>query len=50
MVALRYVGDLTEREIAADLRISEGAVSASLTKARRRLGELLTDHEEASRT
>ncbi|MCC5951148.1 MAG: sigma-70 family RNA polymerase sigma factor [Acidimicrobiia bacterium] len=37
VVALRYFADLSEREIAAVLDLSEGGVSASLVKARRRL-------------
>lgn len=48
VISLRYVADLTEAEIARDLAVSEGAVSASLTKARRRLGEMLTDHREVT--
>jgi RNA polymerase sigma factor (sigma-70 family) len=43
-VALRYLADLTEAEIATVMRISEGAVSATLTRARRELAASLTDH------
>ncbi len=50
VIALRYVDDLTEANIAAGLGISEGAVSASLTKARRRLGEILDTQDEVTRT
>lgn len=46
VIALRYIGDLTESDIASCLGVSEGAVSASLTKARRRLGEMLADTRE----
>lgn len=42
-VALRYVLDLTEREVAATMGISRGAASASLTSARRTLHEVLAD-------
>jgi DNA-directed RNA polymerase specialized sigma24 family protein len=45
---LRYVGDLTERDVADVLGISEGAVSAALVGARRRLSEQLTDRQESS--
>jgi RNA polymerase sigma factor (sigma-70 family) len=47
-IVLRYVGDLTEREVATVLGISEGAASNALTAARRRLADQLTDREEAS--
>lgn len=40
-VALRYVLDLTEREVATTMGISRGAASASLTSARRALQEAL---------
>jgi RNA polymerase sigma factor (sigma-70 family) len=43
-VAFRYLADLTEAEIATVMRISEGAVSATLTRARRELAASLTDH------
>ncbi len=46
VIALRYIGDLTEADVAASLGISEGAVSASLTKARRRLADVLAAQRE----
>jgi DNA-directed RNA polymerase specialized sigma24 family protein len=46
-IVLRYVGDLTERDVAGVLGISEGAASAALVAARRRLAEQLTDRKEA---
>jgi RNA polymerase sigma-70 factor (ECF subfamily) len=46
VIALRYVADCTEAETAAALGISEGAASATLAKARRRLaGQLGADQE-----
>ncbi len=49
-VALRYVLDLTERDVAATMGISRGAASATLTAARKRLheaiGEPVTDPTE----
>lgn len=47
-VVLRYVGDLTERDVAGVLGISEGAASAALVAGRRRLAERLTDRKEAN--
>lgn len=47
-IVLRYVGDLTERDVAGVLGISEGAASAALVAARRRLAEELTDRKEAN--
>jgi len=41
VIALRYLADYTEAGTAAALGISEGATSASLAKARRRLAEAL---------
>ena len=41
VVVLRYVADLREREVAAALGISEGAASAALVAARRRLARTL---------
>jgi len=40
-VALRYVLDLTERDVAATMGISRGAASATLTAARKRLHEAI---------
>ena len=42
-IAFRYVADLTEAEIATVMSITEGAVSATLTRARRHLAECLTN-------
>jgi RNA polymerase sigma-70 factor, ECF subfamily len=47
-IVLRYVGDLTERDVAGVLGISEGAASAALVAARRRLAEQVTDRKEAN--
>lgn len=41
VVVLRYVADLRERDVAAVLGISEGAASAALVTARRRLAKAL---------
>lgn len=41
VVALRYVEDLTTRQIADTLDIAEGTVRATLTQARERLGRRL---------
>src|SRR5262245_5551320 len=46
-IVLRYVGDLTEREVATVLGVSEGAASHALASARRRLADDLNDREEA---
>lgn len=42
-IALRYVSGLTEGEVAAAMGVSEGSASATLSKARRRLAEVLSD-------
>jgi DNA-directed RNA polymerase specialized sigma24 family protein len=42
-VALRYIADLSEGEVAAVMGITRGTAAATLHKARKRLGELLTD-------
>jgi DNA-directed RNA polymerase specialized sigma24 family protein len=47
-IVLRYVGDLTERDVASVLGISEGAASAPLVAAHRRLAEQVADRKEAS--
>lgn len=44
MVALRFVGDFTEPQIAEALGVSRGTVASTLSDARRRLGQLL--HED----
>jgi RNA polymerase sigma-70 factor (ECF subfamily) len=46
LVALRYVGGLTEPEIAASLGIAVGTVSRGLHDARSRLERLLTPEKE----
>ena len=48
-VVLRYLGSMTEPEVAAAMGVSVGTVSSSLSVARRRLAALLTDVEEAPR-
>lgn len=50
LIVLRYVADFTEAEAAETLGISEGAASASLTKARLRLAELLCADQEVSQS
>ena len=42
-VALRYIADLSEQEVADAMGITRGAAAATLHKARKRLGELLAD-------
>lgn len=50
VIVLRYVGDLREREVAEALGISEGAASATLVAARRRLAQTLhNDHTARTR-
>jgi RNA polymerase sigma-70 factor (ECF subfamily) len=44
-VALRYIADLTEPQIADVMNIAVGTVSASLTSARRRLARQLHDSD-----
>ncbi|MFI7585679.1 sigma-70 family RNA polymerase sigma factor [Spongisporangium articulatum] len=46
-IALRYVADLSEAEIAAAMGITRGTVAATLHKARARLAELLTMEESS---
>lgn len=48
-VALRYVADLSEPEIAQVMGVTRGTVTATLSRARARLAELLTDHDDAGR-
>ena len=45
-IALRYVVDLTQSEIASAMRIAPGTVAATLAHARARLSELLADNAE----
>jgi RNA polymerase sigma factor (sigma-70 family) len=49
-VALRYVADLTEVEVAAAMGITRGAVASILHKARARLTELLVANGTIERT
>jgi RNA polymerase sigma-70 factor (ECF subfamily) len=44
--SLRYFGELTNEEIAAELKMTTGAVGVALHKARARLKELLETEEE----
>ncbi|HET9728878.1 MAG TPA: sigma-70 family RNA polymerase sigma factor [Acidimicrobiia bacterium] len=44
-VALRYVADLTEADIATAMRISRGSVASTLFDARARLAEVLGEPE-----
>jgi RNA polymerase sigma-70 factor (ECF subfamily) len=46
VIVLRYVGDLTEQDVARVLGVSEGAASAALVAARRRLADQLSDPKE----
>jgi RNA polymerase sigma-70 factor (ECF subfamily) len=46
-IALRYVADMSEAEVADAMGITSGTVAATLSKARRRLAELLADHPVA---
>lgn len=48
-VALRYVADLREREVAEVMGVAEGTVAATLSKARRKLAQELGEHEEVAR-
>lgn len=43
-VALRYVADLSEAEVADAMNLTRGAVASTLHKARARLAVLLADH------
>jgi RNA polymerase sigma-70 factor (ECF subfamily) len=45
-IALRYVADLSERDVAAAMGIAEGTASAALVAARRRLASDLQHLEE----
>lgn len=49
-IALRYVADLPEHEVAEVMGISRGTAAATLSRARQRLAELLVDHDDARRT
>lgn len=49
LIFLRYLADLSYEDMARVCGISEGAVGASLTKARRTLGALLNEDQSAAR-
>ena len=49
-VALRYVADLGEREIAEVMRVSPGTVAATLNTARKRLAAILAEQGHAARS
>jgi RNA polymerase sigma-70 factor (ECF subfamily) len=49
-VALRYVADLSEAEVAQAMGIARGTVAATLHKARHRLSQLLADQAPPSST
>ncbi len=46
VVVLRYIGDLTEAQVADALGITRGTVSQTLRSAHLRLGEMLSDYVE----
>lgn len=47
-VALRYLADMKEREIAEVMKVSPGTVASTLAAARSRLAAMLCDDEEVS--
>jgi len=49
-VALRYVADLSEPEIAQVMGVSRGTVTATLSRARARLADLLAERYDPGRT
>ena len=49
-VALRYLGDMTEKEVAAVMRIAPGTVAATLHAARQRLARVLADQAPDDRS
>lgn len=49
VLVLRYVGDLTDAEIAKALGVSRSAVSSALTDGRRTLATLLDEPDDARR-
>jgi DNA-directed RNA polymerase specialized sigma24 family protein len=46
VVVLRYIGDLTEIQIANILGVARGTISQTLRAAHTKLGELLTENEQ----
>ena len=44
-IVLRYIADLTEKEVGAAMGVSRGAISSALTEARRTLSRLLADDD-----
>jgi RNA polymerase sigma-70 factor (ECF subfamily) len=46
-VGLRYIGDMTERQVADVLGVSPGTVAATLHQARRRLAERLSPNADS---
>ena len=46
VVVLRYIGDLTEAQVADALGLTRGTVSQTLRSAHFRLGEMLSDYVE----
>lgn len=47
-VALRYLGDLTEKDVAAVMGVAPGTVAATLSSARSRLARLLEEPTETT--
>jgi RNA polymerase sigma-70 factor (ECF subfamily) len=48
-IALRYIGDMTEREVAAVMRIAPGTVAAMLHAARQHLARALAERPQDAR-
>lgn len=47
VVVLRYIGDLTEGQVAAVLGVTRGTVSQTLRAAHERLGEMMDDRDDS---